>query len=204
MEAFVRPHRKDGRDDRSRKAETAHAERDVDPIRPAKRFDERTRIAAIAGELVVLEDHRRNLRRPLGAPRPTKVRLRQSDGRRKIVEGAVASRYPGRETRRRARFFRGIRGPATIGRRKSSAPGTHGSCTQRNRGPAPPSGSAAPHRRCRRPSGAPSWSTRASGCATRSRVFPLRRGGGPRQRRSRRPPPSRPDREGNAPAPRTP
>jgi hypothetical protein len=62
---------------------------DIHPVRSPKRLDETTWSAPIPGDLVVLEDHFRNFRCPLGPARSSEVGTRQSDGRRQIVEGAA-------------------------------------------------------------------------------------------------------------------
>jgi hypothetical protein len=83
------PHRRDFTEKTSRQPECHQSSCDIHPVRSAKRLDQPTRRAPIPGDLVVLEDHFRNLRCPLDPARSNEVGARQPHGRRQVIKCAV-------------------------------------------------------------------------------------------------------------------
>ena len=89
VKTCVGPRGKDVNQSLARKTKSQQTSRDVDPVRPSKRFDERARATSISRELVMLVDHRGNLWCPRCSVDAHDVRVRKPDRRRQIVERAV-------------------------------------------------------------------------------------------------------------------
>src|SRR6187549_3281494 len=70
-------------------AELYQSSRHVNPIGPAESLDQQFWIPSIRQHFVMLEDHVRNFRYPLGLTGFKQICARQSNGGAEIVEGAI-------------------------------------------------------------------------------------------------------------------
>ena len=89
VKAFAGPRRENLTKEPSGQPERDQSLRDIDPVRPSKWLNEPVRITPIPGDLVVLENHPSDLRRPFRSARVDEVSTRQSDRWLQIVKCAV-------------------------------------------------------------------------------------------------------------------